>query len=70
MVLNREVLAEVISKLRPREQRIIYLRFFEECSQAQIAEIIGTSQVHVGRLIASSLERLRTYLDTEAAPAG
>lgn len=70
MVLNREVLAEVISKLRPREQRIIYLRFFEECSQAQIAEIIGTSQVHVGRLIASSLERLRTYLDTEAATAG
>jgi RNA polymerase sigma-B factor len=61
-VLNREVIVRLLDRLRPRERRILYLRFFEELSQAQIAEQIGTSQVHVGRLIASSLAELREHL--------
>lgn len=39
-----------------------HLRYFEELSQEQIAERIGTSQMHVGRLIASSLAQLRRHL--------
>lgn len=66
-VLDREVVANLLVHLRPRERRIIYLRFFEEMSQAQIAETIGTSQVHVGRLIASSLAELRTHLVAAAS---
>lgn len=62
-VLNRQVIVHLLDRLRPRERQIIYLRFFEELSQAQIAEKIGTSQVHVGRLIASSLAELRDHLD-------
>lgn len=68
-VLDREVLATVMGRLQPRERRILHLRFFEELSQAQIAELIGTSQVHVGRLITSSLARLRTYLGAGHADA-
>jgi RNA polymerase sigma-B factor len=61
-VLNRQVIAGLLDRLRPRQRQILYLRFFDELSQAQIAEQIGTSQVHVGRLIASSLEQLREHL--------
>jgi RNA polymerase sigma-B factor len=61
-VLNREVIAGLMDRLRPRQRQILHLRFFEELSQAQIAEQIGTSQVHVGRLIASSLAELRSHL--------
>jgi RNA polymerase sigma-B factor len=61
-VLNREVISDLLDTLRPRERQILYLRFFEELSQAQIAEKIGTSQVHVGRLITSSLAELRQRL--------
>ena len=61
-VLNREVVRQVLERLRPRERKIIEMRFFEEMTQAQIAERIGTSQVHVGRLITSSLALLRTHL--------
>jgi RNA polymerase sigma-B factor len=61
-VLNREVIAGLLDRLRPRQRQILQLRFFEELSQAQIAEQIGTSQVHVGRLIASSLAELRGHL--------
>jgi RNA polymerase sigma-B factor len=61
-VLNRDVIAGLLDRLRPRQRQILYLRFFEELSQAQIAEQIGTSQVHVGRLLASSLAQLRDHL--------
>jgi RNA polymerase sigma-B factor len=67
-VLNRQVIAGLLDSLRPRERQILYLRFFEELSQAQIAEQIGTSQVHVGRLIASSLAELRGHLQDEPPP--
>lgn len=63
-VLNRQVIMRLLDQLRPRERHILYLRFFEELSQAQIAERIGTSQVHVGRLIASSLAELREHLES------
>ena len=64
-ILNREVIAGLLDRLRPRQRQILYLRFFEELSQAQIAERIGTSQVHVGRLIASSLAQLRDLLQQD-----
>jgi RNA polymerase sigma-B factor len=67
-VLNRQVIAGLLDRLRPRQRQILYLRFFEELSQAQIAEQIGTSQVHVGRLIASSLAQLREHLRDDAPP--
>ncbi len=61
-VLNREVIAELLDQLPPRQRKILYLRYFEELSQEQIAEQIGTSQVHVGRLITSSLAELRRQI--------
>jgi RNA polymerase sigma-B factor len=66
-VLNREVIAGLLERLRPRQRQILYLRFFDELSQAEIAEQIGTSQVHVGRLIASSLAELRGHLREDPA---
>jgi RNA polymerase sigma-B factor len=64
-VLDREVVRQVLDRLRPRERQIIEMRFFEEMTQAQIAERIGTSQVHVGRLITSSLTLLRAHLGND-----
>lgn len=61
-VLNREVISNLLDQLPPRQRKILYLRFFEELSQEQIAEKIGTSQVHVGRLIATSLAQLRSHM--------
>jgi RNA polymerase sigma-B factor len=68
-VLNREVIAGLLAHLQPRERRILTLRFFDGLSQEQIAQQIGTSQVHVGRLISSSLAELRHHLDDGRADA-
>ena len=66
-VLDRQVLAGLLERLPKRERRILYLRYFHEMSQAQIAEQIGTSQVHVGRLIAASLTSLRELVEERDA---
>ncbi len=62
-VLDRDVIIGLLGRLRPRERKILHLRYYEELTQAQIAMQIGTSQVHVGRLISASLLELRALLD-------
>ncbi|MFI0526571.1 MAG: sigma-70 family RNA polymerase sigma factor, partial [Ilumatobacteraceae bacterium] len=64
-MLDRTVLAALLAHLAPRERRVLELRFFEELSQAEIAQRIGTSQVHVGRLIVASLAALRVLADEQ-----
>ena len=62
--LDRDLVGKLLEHLPARERKVIYLRFYEEQSQAQIAEHIGTSQVHVGRILAASLEKLRRLVDS------
>jgi RNA polymerase sigma-B factor len=52
-------LAPLIRELPERERTILYLRFFEERTQSEIAARLGISQMHVSRLLARSLEALR-----------
>ncbi|MGB8859023.1 MAG: sigma-70 family RNA polymerase sigma factor [Ilumatobacteraceae bacterium] len=65
-VVDRVVLSALLDRLAPRQRRILQMRFFEELTQSEIALRIGTSQVHVGRLIAASIAQLNRY----AADAG
>jgi RNA polymerase sigma-B factor len=48
--------------LPERERRVVFLRFFEELTQQEIADVIGVSQVHVSRLLRSALGLLRSIL--------
>jgi RNA polymerase sigma-B factor len=57
-VEDRSLLHELLHRLTPREQKILYLRFFEEKTQAEIAAEVGMSQMHVSRLLARSLRVL------------
>ncbi len=58
----RVALAPVVRTLDERDQRILYLRFFEDRSQAEIGEDIGVSQVQVSRLIGRILDHMRAQL--------
>ena len=57
-VENRVAVGELLSVLPAREQKIVYLRFFEGLTQSEIADQIGISQMHVSRLLVRSLETL------------
>jgi RNA polymerase sigma-B factor len=52
-------LAPLVRELPKRERTILYLRFFEERTQSEIAAELGISQMHVSRLLARSLAFLR-----------
>ena len=59
---DRESLRPLLEQLPERERRIIFLRFFRNMSQTQIADELGISQMHVSRLLARSLTSLREGL--------
>ena len=59
----RESIKPLLEALEPREKKILLLRFFKNKTQTQIAEEIGVSQMHVSRLLARTLEQLRTSLE-------
>ncbi|QRY54868.1 RNA polymerase sigma factor SigF [Mycolicibacterium septicum] len=60
---NRETLRPLLAQLPERERTVLLLRFFESMTQTQIAERVGVSQMHVSRLLAKSLARLRDQLE-------
>ncbi|HSJ29545.1 MAG TPA: sigma-70 family RNA polymerase sigma factor, partial [Acidimicrobiia bacterium] len=41
----------VLDRLSDREQQVLYLRFFEDLTQSEIAPLVGVSQVHVSRIL-------------------
>jgi RNA polymerase sigma-B factor len=59
---NHEALRPLLDALPERERTVIVLRFFESLTQSQIAERVGISQMHVSRLLARTLARLRDEL--------
>ncbi|MER5203608.1 SigB/SigF/SigG family RNA polymerase sigma factor [Streptomyces sp. NPDC002825] len=52
-------LAPLVASLGERDRVLLHLRFVEELTQSQIGERLGVSQMHVSRLLARSLNRLR-----------
>jgi RNA polymerase sporulation-specific sigma factor len=57
--LEHYALREMIEKLPERLKQLIYLRFYKEKTQSEIAESFGVSQVQICRLEKEALHRLR-----------
>ncbi|WP_342214014.1 sigma-70 family RNA polymerase sigma factor [Nocardia abscessus] len=51
--------APLLAELRQRERRVLRMRFFEGRTQAQIAEVLGVSQMHVSRVLSRTIADLR-----------
>jgi RNA polymerase sigma-B factor len=51
--------------LDPRERVIVYLRFYENVSQTEIAKRLNVSQMHVSRLQARALAKLKQFLKVD-----
>lgn len=58
-------IAAAARSLSARERRVIILRFVEDRTQTQIAEIIGVSQMQVSRILRAALEKLRELTEPE-----
>ena len=66
-VVDVETVRPLLAALPEREQRVLFLRFFENLTQSQIGERLGISQMHVSRLLARSLASLRQHVQTPLA---
>ena len=67
--LTRVTLQRVMGELPERERRILYLRFFEDRTQAEIGAELGISQMHVSRLLRATLATLSAQLADAAGQA-
>ena len=61
-VLNRIFLEEILESLTSEERQLIGMRYFQDMTQTEVAERLGTSQVQVSRLEKKILQRLRGKL--------
>ncbi|MEV0097265.1 SigB/SigF/SigG family RNA polymerase sigma factor [Streptomyces sp. NPDC050738] len=60
-IADREAAKEGLQALPDRERTVLYLRFFEDMTQARIADRLGISQMHVSRLISRSCAQVREH---------
>ncbi len=61
-VFNHIPLRDVITKLNKRDQTIIYMRYYLDYTQSDIAKRIGISQVQVSRLEKKILTQLKKWM--------
>ncbi|MFI3174095.1 MAG: SigB/SigF/SigG family RNA polymerase sigma factor [Bacillota bacterium] len=61
-VVNKLCLMQAMEILEEKEKQIILLRYFKDCTQTQIAERMGISQVQVSRIEKKVLQQLRVKI--------
>ena len=57
------VLAPVVRRLSERDKKVLRLRFFDDCTQQEIAQEIGVTQTQVSRLLSRIFAELRDGLE-------
>jgi RNA polymerase sporulation-specific sigma factor len=60
---DKLAIKDAIHQLSEREQLIVYLRFFKDQTQSEVAQRLGISQVQVSRLEKKIIARMREELD-------
>ena len=58
-ITNKLAIGQLLKELKDREKEIILLRYYKEKTQAQVAKILGISQVQVSRLERKILENMK-----------
>ena len=64
IITNKIAIKELINGLKQNEQQVIMLRFFKDKTQAQVAKILGVSQVQVSRIERRVLEQMKMKLSS------
>lgn len=58
-LLNHMLIKQLLDSLEPPERELIYMRYFQDKTQMEIAAVLGISQVQVSRMEKKILLRLR-----------
>lgn len=60
----RNTLGSSFSELNDRDKEILHMRFFEDLTQAEIADRVGVSQMQVSRILRAALKSAREQLES------
>ncbi|MDK2820049.1 MAG: polymerase sporulation-specific sigma factor [Clostridia bacterium] len=63
--MDKIVLKEVLRKLPEKHRRVLVLRFFQDKTQAQVAERMGLSQVQISRIERQALAKVREIFQAD-----
>ena len=63
-VLDRLLLEEMLQYLEPDQRKLIYMRYFQDMTQNQVAGKLGVSQVQVSRMEKKILKIMRGKIET------
>lgn len=61
---DKIILREAIRELEERERLIVYLRYYKDQTQSEVAARLGISQVQVSRLEKKILQQMKDRMDT------
>lgn len=61
-VINKVMADNILKGLKPRERKVIVLRYYKGKTQSEIAKIIGVSQVQVSRIEKKVISSLRAQM--------
>ena len=62
-LIEKMVLKAAIEKLPEREKKIVFLRFFRDMTQSEVAKAIGVSQVQISRIESRILKDFKRELE-------
>lgn len=57
--IDRMLIKESIAKLDEREKKIVFMRYYKDKTQSEVAKVLNVSQVQVSRLETKIIEKLR-----------
>lgn len=64
MITNKIVIKQLIENLSDREKQVILLRFYRDKTQAQVAKVLGITQVQVSRMERKILDNMKLKLSS------
>ena len=62
--MDRLLLEEMLQYLEPDQRKLIYMRYFQDMTQNQVAGKLGVSQVQVSRMEKKILKIMRGKIET------
>lgn len=61
-IIDSLLIKDAIGELDERERKIIFLRYFKDLTQSEVAKVIGVSQVQVSRIESRVIEKFKREL--------
>ncbi|MFI3200327.1 MAG: SigF/SigG family RNA polymerase sporulation sigma factor [Eubacteriales bacterium] len=62
-LLNNMLVSQLLEELKPMERELIFLRYYKDKTQSDVAKVLGVTQVQVSRLEKKILLQLRNNIE-------